>query len=117
MNLIIQPDAGLGPVIAAIQRARQNVDIAIVRTDRNEIEKVLAAAVQRGVRVRVLVAHTNRGGENRLRKLEQALLEHGVTVEPTHVGIVALNGVKSTFAVTGSPEPGPTPLGPFAAPQ
>ena len=34
----------------------------------------------RGVRVRALIAHTNRGGESRLRKLEQRLLSAGVTV-------------------------------------
>lgn len=83
MNLIIQPEAGLAPVVKAIQRARKTVDIAIFRIDRDEIEKALAAAVQRGVRVRVLVAHTNRGGEGRLRKLEQRMLEAGVTVSRT----------------------------------
>jgi phosphatidylserine/phosphatidylglycerophosphate/cardiolipin synthase-like enzyme len=83
MNLIIQPEAGLSPVVRAIQRARRTVDIAIFRTDREEIEKALGAAVQRGVKVRVLVAHTNRGGENRLRKLEQRLLEAGATVSRT----------------------------------
>jgi cardiolipin synthase A/B len=83
MNLIIQPEAGLSPVVRAIQRAKRTVDIAVFRTDREEIEKALAAAVQRGVRVRVLVAHTNRGGENRLRKLEQRLLEAGATVSRT----------------------------------
>ncbi len=83
MNLIIQPEAGLSPVVLAIQRARRTVDIAIFKTDREEIEKALGAAVQRGVRVRVLVAHTNRGGENRLRKLEQRLLEAGATVSRT----------------------------------
>jgi phosphatidylserine/phosphatidylglycerophosphate/cardiolipin synthase-like enzyme len=83
MNLIIQPDAGLSPVVRAIQRAKRTVDIAIFRTDRDEIEKALGAAVQRGVKVRVLVAHTNRGGESRLRKLEQRLLEAGATVTRT----------------------------------
>jgi phosphatidylserine/phosphatidylglycerophosphate/cardiolipin synthase-like enzyme len=83
MNLIIQPEAGLSPVVRAIQRAKRTLDIAIFRTDRDEIEKALGAAVQRGVKVRVLVAHTNRGGENRLRKLEQRLLEAGATVSRT----------------------------------
>jgi cardiolipin synthase A/B len=83
MNLIIQPEAGLSPVVRAIQRAKRTVDIAVFRTDREEIEKALGAAVQRGVRVRVLVAHTNRGGENRLRKLEQRLLQAGATVSRT----------------------------------
>jgi phosphatidylserine/phosphatidylglycerophosphate/cardiolipin synthase-like enzyme len=83
MNLIIQPEAGLSPVVRAIQKARREIDIAIFRTDREEIEKALGAAVQRGVKVRVLVAHTNRGGESRLRKLEQRLLEAGATVSRT----------------------------------
>jgi cardiolipin synthase len=83
LNLIIQPEAGLAPVVKAIKRARQTVDLAIFRIDREEIEKALGAAVQRGVRVRVLVAHTNRGGEGRLRKFEQRMLEAGVTVTRT----------------------------------
>ena len=83
MNLIVQPEAGLAPVVKAIKRAHKTIDIAIFRIDRDEIEKALAAAVQRGVRVRVLVAHTNRGGEGRLRKFEQRMLEAGVTVTRT----------------------------------
>ena len=92
MNLIVQPEAGLSPVVRAIQRAKRTVDIAIFRTDREEIEKALGAAVQRGVKVRVLVAHTNRGGENRLRKLEQRLLESGVTVSRTGDDFVRYHG-------------------------
>ena len=57
--------------------------LCIFRFDIDEIERALAAAVQRGVRVRALIAHTNRGGENRLRKLEQRLLAAGVTVSRT----------------------------------
>lgn len=83
MNLITQPEAGLAPVVRAIQKARRAVDIAIFRLDQAEVEKALGAAVQRGVKVRVLVAHTNRGGEVRLRKLEQRLLEAGATVTRT----------------------------------
>jgi cardiolipin synthase len=92
MNLIVQPEAGLAPVVRAIKRARRNVDIAIFRADREEIEKALGAAVQRGVKVRVLVAHTNSGGENRLRKLEQRLLEAGATVTRTGDDFVRYHG-------------------------
>lgn len=70
-------------MIRAIQRAKERVDVAIFRTDRKAVVKALGAAVERGVRVRVLVAHTNRGGENRLRKLERRLLELGATVART----------------------------------
>src|SRR4029453_3046740 len=92
MNLIVQPEAGLAPVVRAIKRARRNVDIAIFRTDREEIEKALGAAVQRGVKVRVLVAHTNSGGESRLRKLEQRLLEAGGTLTRTGDDVVRYHG-------------------------
>jgi len=92
MNLIVQPEAGLSPVVRAIKRARRSVDIAVFRMDRQEIEKALGAAVQRGVKVRVLVAHTNSGGESRLRKLEQRLLEAGVTVTRTGDDFVRYHG-------------------------
>jgi phosphatidylserine/phosphatidylglycerophosphate/cardiolipin synthase-like enzyme len=92
MNLIVQPDAGVTPVVQAIQRAKHTVDIAIFRTDREEIEKALAAAVLRGVKVRVLVAHTNRGGENRLRKLEQRLLDAGTSVTRTGDDFIRYHG-------------------------
>ncbi len=92
MNLIIQPEAGLSPVVRAIQKAKHTVDIAIFRTDREEIEKALGAAVQRGVKVRVLVAHTNKGGETRLRKLEQRLLEAGATVARTGDDFIRYHG-------------------------
>jgi phosphatidylserine/phosphatidylglycerophosphate/cardiolipin synthase-like enzyme len=92
LNLIIQPEAGLAPVVKTIKRARRTVDLAIFRIDREEIEKALGAAVQRGVRVRVLVAHTNRGGEGRLRKFEQRMLEAGVTVTRTGDEFVRYHG-------------------------
>lgn len=80
MKLIVQPDAGVLPLVQAIRRARKAIAVAIFRFDRQEIERELQQAVLRGVRVRALIAHTNRGGENRLRKLEQRLLAAGVTV-------------------------------------
>jgi phosphatidylserine/phosphatidylglycerophosphate/cardiolipin synthase-like enzyme len=63
-----------------VKQAERSVDIVIFRFDREELETALEAAVARGVQVRALIAHTNRGGENRLRKLEQRLLAAGVTV-------------------------------------
>jgi cardiolipin synthase len=80
VKLIVQPEAGIVPIVKAIKTARKSIDIMIFRFDRDEIEKALAAAVQRGVTVRALIAHTNRGGEVRLRKLEQRLLATGVSV-------------------------------------
>lgn len=80
MKLIIQPEAGVVPITHAIKTAKKSIDVFIFRFDRDDVEKALAAAVQRGVTVRALIAHTNRGGETRLRKLEQRLLAAGVLV-------------------------------------
>ncbi len=92
MKLIVQPDAGIVPVAQAIRTAKRSIDIAIFRFDRAEIEKALAAAVARGVRVSALIAHTNSGGEPRLRKLEQRLLEAGVTVTRTSDDLLRYHG-------------------------
>jgi phosphatidylserine/phosphatidylglycerophosphate/cardiolipin synthase-like enzyme len=92
MKLMIQPEAGLVPVVQAIKKARRTIDIAIFRLNRTEIETALGAAVQRGVKVRALVAHTNRGGEARLRKLEQRLLAAGVMVSRTADDLVKYHG-------------------------
>lgn len=83
MKLIIQPDAGVLPVVEAIKKAKKTIDVVIFRFDLNVVEKALAEAVQRGVLVRALIAHTNRGGESKLRKLEQRMLAAGLNVSRT----------------------------------
>jgi cardiolipin synthase len=83
MKLITQPDDGLAPILNAVKQAKHTIDIVIFRFDRAELEKAIAAAVKRGVVVRALIAHTNRGGEKNLRKLEMRLLDAGVTVART----------------------------------
>ncbi len=80
VKLLIQPDAGLAPLVKAVRGAKRRIDIVIFRFDRSELEKALEAAVGRGVTVRALIAHTNRGGEKILRKLELRLLDSGVSV-------------------------------------
>jgi cardiolipin synthase len=93
VQLIIQPDSGVGPVVKAIRRARRRIDICIFRFDQADIEKALAEAVQkRGVAVRALIAHTNRGGEAKLRKLEQRMLDAGLTVSRTANELLRYHG-------------------------
>jgi cardiolipin synthase len=92
MKLIVQPDAGIAPVVGAIKNAKKSIDVLIFRLDRFEIAHALAAAVARGVRVRALTAHTNRGGTKSLRKLELALLEAGVTVSRSAADLVRYHG-------------------------
>jgi len=83
MKLIVQPDAGIAPIVTAIKQARKSLDVLIFRLDRMEIVQALEAAVARGVRVRALTAHQNHGGTKILRKLEMHLLQGGVTVSRT----------------------------------
>ena len=92
MKLIVQPDAGIAPIVTAIKQARKSVDVLIFRLDRLEIARALEAAVARGVRVRALTAHQNHGGTKVLRKLEMDLLEAGVTVSRTADDLVRYHG-------------------------
>ena len=80
MRLIAEPDAGVEPILEAIKKAKKSIDVLIFRLDRSDVARALQEAVGRGVAVRALTAHTNRGGEKRLRRLEMRLLDGGVTV-------------------------------------
>jgi len=92
VTLLVQPGAGITPLLTAIAAAKRSVEIAIFRFDRREIEKALANAVGRGVSVQALIAHTNRSGEDNLRKLEMRLLAAGVTVARTADDLIRYHG-------------------------
>jgi phosphatidylserine/phosphatidylglycerophosphate/cardiolipin synthase-like enzyme len=92
MKLIVQPEAGIAPIVNAIKQAKRSINILIFRLDRSEIAHALEAAVGRGVRVRVLTAHANRGGTKSLRKLEMQFLAAGITVSRTADDLVRYHG-------------------------
>src|SRR5260221_664450 len=92
MKLIIQPDAGVAPVVTALKQARKSIDLTIFRLDRTEITRALEAAVGRGVNVRALIAHTHSGSDKVLRKLEMRLLGAGITVSRTADDLVRYHG-------------------------
>jgi phosphatidylserine/phosphatidylglycerophosphate/cardiolipin synthase-like enzyme len=92
MKLIVQPEDGLAPVVRAIRQAKRSIEIVIFRFDRGAVEEALESAVERGVVVRTLIAHTAKGGDARLRKLELKLLEAGVTVARTADDLVRYHG-------------------------
>ena len=83
MELIVQPEDGLTPLVVAIKKATRQMEVTIFRFDLRELQKALESAVTRGVRVHALIAHTTGGGAKRLRKLELDLLSAGVTVSRT----------------------------------
>lgn len=92
MKLLIQPGDGVDRLVKGIKKAKKTVEIVIFRFDRPEIERALVDAVERGVFVHALIAFTNRGGEENLRKLELHLLDKGITVARTAGDLVRYHG-------------------------
>jgi phosphatidylserine/phosphatidylglycerophosphate/cardiolipin synthase-like enzyme len=92
VELIVQPTDGIEPLLTAVDGAKKAIDIIIFRFDLKPLEKALEAAVERGVTVRALIAHTNSGGEKRLRALELRFLKAGVTVSRTGKDLVRYHG-------------------------
>ena len=92
MKLIIQPGDSIDRIVKAIRKAQKSVEIMIFRFDRPEIERALADAAERGIMIHALIAFTNRGGEDGLRKLEMRFLESGITVARTAGDLVRYHG-------------------------
>jgi phosphatidylserine/phosphatidylglycerophosphate/cardiolipin synthase-like enzyme len=92
LKLLVQPGDGIADLLKGIDGAKKTVDIVIFRMDISQIERALGNAVSRGVRVRALIAWTNRGGEQSLRALETRLLGAGVTVSRTADDLVRYHG-------------------------
>jgi cardiolipin synthase A/B len=92
VELIVQPDDGVEPILKAIKEAEKTLDLIIFRFDLKAVEKAVETAVERGVVVRTLIAHTNRGGDKRLRQLEHRMLDAGVTVSRTADDLVRYHG-------------------------
>jgi phosphatidylserine/phosphatidylglycerophosphate/cardiolipin synthase-like enzyme len=92
VKLLIQPGDGVDRLVKGIRKAKKSVEIMIFRFDRPEIERALIDAVERGLFVHALIAFTNRGGEEYLRKLEMRFLESGITVARTAGDLVRYHG-------------------------
>jgi cardiolipin synthase A/B len=92
VDLVVQPTDGINAILAAVEGAKKALDLIIFRFDLKPLEKAVEAAVGRGVNVRALIAHTNRGGEKGLRQLELRMLQAGVTVSRTGDDLVRYHG-------------------------
>ena len=92
MELIVQPADGVTPLLETIESATRTLELIIFRFDLKPVEKAVEAAVKRGVKVRALIAHTNSGGEKRLRQLELRMLTAGVAVSRTADHLVRYHG-------------------------
>jgi len=83
VELIVQPDDGIKPLLEVIGKAQKSVDLMIFRFDLKPMEKELEAARSRGVIIRALIAHQGSQGEKSLRQLEMRMLEKGILVART----------------------------------
>lgn len=92
LKLLVQPHDGIAPLLAGIKSAKKRIDILIFRMDWKELEIALKAASGQGIAVRALIAHTNRGGESKLRALETRLLEAGISVGRTADDLIRYHG-------------------------
>jgi cardiolipin synthase len=92
MKLLVQPRDGIAPLLTGIKHAKKSIDILIFRMDWKELELALQAASERGIAVRALIAHTNRGGEPKLRNLETRFLAAGITVGRTAGDLIRYHG-------------------------
>ena len=92
MKLLIQPGDGVDRLVKGIGKAKKSVEILIFRFDIADIERALGEAAERGVFIHALIAFTNRGGEEHLRKLEMRLLEKGMSVARTAGDLIRYHG-------------------------
>lgn len=83
MQVLVQPGEGLASLLSSVEGARKSIEIVIFHFDEQMLELALGATVRRGVFVHALIAYTNHGGEQNLRKLEARLLAAFVTVACT----------------------------------
>jgi phosphatidylserine/phosphatidylglycerophosphate/cardiolipin synthase-like enzyme len=92
VKLLTQPGEGIDALLKGIAKANKSVEIVIFRFDRADVERALMEAAERGVFVHALIAFTNRGGEEHLRKLEMRFLEKGISVARTASDLVRYHG-------------------------
>ena len=92
MELIVQPADGLKRMLETVASAQKSIDIMIFRFDLKPMEKMLEAALSRGVAIRALIARESSQGDKRLRQLEMRWLEKGIVVARTGDAFVRYHG-------------------------
>jgi cardiolipin synthase A/B len=81
VSLIVQPGDSFFPIVNAIDKAKTSINITVFRMDDPIIQEALAEAHRRGVRVRVLVATSARGWEDKNRRLLKDAKKVGIEIK------------------------------------
>lgn len=103
-RLIVLPDDGSDRLLASLRHAEYSIDVVVYLLSSREILAELAAAQQRGVRVRVLLEQDPVGGGESNRLARQELATAGVAVrwsDPayrfTHAKVILIDGVRAAI--------------------
>jgi hypothetical protein len=84
VSLIVQPGDSFFPIVHAIDRAEHSINLTVFRMDDPIIQSALVEAEKRGVRVRLLIAGSARGWEDKNHKLLKDAKKAGIeTKEPS----------------------------------
>lgn len=82
-TFFVQPEAGIRPVIGALEDAKQSIDLVVYLLSDDRIISALKRAKERGVQVRVMVeSHPYGGGKGNLKSYEK-LKQLGIDVRYT----------------------------------
>lgn len=84
VSLIIQPGDSFFPMVRAIDRAERSINLTVFRMDDPIIHRSLIEAHKRRVRIRILIASSAKGWEEKNRKLLKEAKKAGIaTREPS----------------------------------
>jgi phosphatidylserine/phosphatidylglycerophosphate/cardiolipin synthase-like enzyme len=92
VELIVEPADGSKLMLETVAAAQKSIDIMIFRFYLKPMEKMLEAALSRGVAIRALIARESSQGDKRLRQLEMRWLEKGIVVARTGDTFVRYHG-------------------------
>jgi pSer/pThr/pTyr-binding forkhead associated (FHA) protein len=82
--LIVQPGDSFFPIVRAIDKAERSINLTVFRMDDPIIQKALVEAHDRRVRIRLLIASSARGWEEKNQKLFKDVKKAGIaTKEPS----------------------------------
>src|SRR3989441_10784368 len=81
-RLVLAPAARRDAVLELLRSARQTITLSMFRCDDFTILDAVAAAVQRGVQVRILITQRARGWKKKLQELTLLLRSLGADVQP-----------------------------------
>lgn len=79
-RIVVAPEERRPAVLSLIESARERLDISLFRCDDDLVVDAITRAVQRGVRVRVLMTGRAKGSKSQLKQLRKTLKRLGVEV-------------------------------------